>query len=57
MTANGQSVAIITLLALMMAWTSLPGASFNRSAEDLVMIETISAPPGNSMVTSVLAAP
>src|SRR5215510_6636700 len=52
-----QSVAIITSLALMTAWTSLPTVRLRRSADSLVMIATTSSLLASSTVTSVLTAP
>ena len=52
-----QSMAIITFEDLMTAWTSLPTSRPSDSAECRVMIETTSAPPGHSRITSVFTAP
>src|SRR5690606_33146625 len=52
-----QSTMTITLDALTTAYTSLPTARPRFSADSMVIIETISAPPGSSMITSLFTAP
>lgn len=50
-------MAIITFEALTTAYASLPSFNFRLSADVFVMMEVISAPPGNSITISVLTAP